>query len=431
VALASVGGLALDRIVTRTLTDAADAALADNIPAMIAAAEVDMFQNIRFNREPFEPRYSEPYSGRYWQVSTKGRPDFRSRSLWDRTILLDLDGPCPETCLARYEGFPGEPLRIAMRDAIIPGSPEVHRFAVAESASVLDAQVAAIRRTLWIALGALSVGLFALAWLQTAVGLLPLKRLSNAIAGIRSGRFTRVPLSEVPPEVGPLVHELNALLDHNAEATEAARRHAGNLAHALKTPLSVLLNAADENAPDLGTTVRREVLAMRRHVDHHLARARAAARRSDAAARAAVRPAVERIAAALTRIYADRGITIDIAGDRSGVFRGEAQDLDEMIGNILDNAAKYGGGRVFATLVNHPGTVEILVEDDGPGIPEAVRGRLFARGARLDTDKPGTGLGLAIVQDLAEIYGGSVTLGKSEDLGGLSVRLVLPRADGT
>jgi signal transduction histidine kinase len=428
VALLSVGGIALDRVVTQTLTATADAALADNIPAMIAAAEVDPFGDIRFNRDPFEPRYSEPYSGRYWQVSTRGRPDFRSRSLWDRTILLDLDRPCPETCIERFEGFEGEPLRIAMRDAILPGSPEVHRFAVGESAALLDRQVARIRRTLWIALGALAAGLFALAWLQTAVGLLPLKRLSNAIAGIRSGRFARVPLQEVPPEVGPLVGELNALLDHNANATEAARRHAGNLAHALKTPLSVLLNAAEEGAPDLAPTVKREVQAMRRHVDHHLARARAAARRSDAAARAAVWPALEAIASALTRIYADRGVVIDIDGDRSIQFRGEGQDLDDMLGNILDNAAKYGGGRVFVTVSGDASVADILVEDDGPGIPESARGRLFERGARLDLEKPGTGLGLSIARELAEIYGGTVTLGESEDLGGLAVRLALPRA---
>jgi len=166
---------------------------------------------------------------------------------------------------------------------------------------------------------------------------------------------------------------------------------------------------------------------MRRQVDHHLARARAIGRRASAHARAQVWESVEAVERAVTRLYPD--VTVDIAGDKESAVHIERQDLDEMLGNLVENAAKYGNGRVFVTVeqVADKG-VEILVEDDGPGIPAAERESIFQRGARLDTDKPGTGLGLAIVRDVAEIYGGSIRLEESEDLGGLLARLCLPPA---
>jgi signal transduction histidine kinase len=164
---------------------------------------------------------------------------------------------------------------------------------------------------------------------------------------------------------------------------------------------------------------------MRRQVDHHLARARAIGRRASAQARATVWDSLEAVQRAVDRLY--EHVTIDIAGDKEAQVRVERQDLDELLGNLIENAAKYGGGRVFVTVERNGDMVEIVVEDDGPGISEADRGLLFARGVRLDTTgKPGTGLGLAIVRDVAEIYDGSVRLEESEDLGGLLARLSLP-----
>jgi signal transduction histidine kinase len=163
---------------------------------------------------------------------------------------------------------------------------------------------------------------------------------------------------------------------------------------------------------------------MRRQVDHHLARARAIGRRSSAQARADVWPALEAVERAVARLHED--VTVDLAGDKEAAVRVERQDLDEMLGNLIENAAKYGGGRVFVTVNTTPECVEIEVEDDGKGIPEAQRTSIFDRGARLDVEKPGTGLGLAIVRDVAEIYGGSIRLEESEDLGGLLARLKLP-----
>ncbi len=430
-----LGGFALDRIVAGTITRNFDEQLGKALPAMIGAAELDPFGEVRFNRPPVDPRFNEPYSGLYWQVSAKGRMPFRSRSLWDRDLAVDLERSCVDPCVSRSDVFRNEPLRVIERDGIIPGSEVVWRFAVAQSTQQLDAQLSGVRQTLWWSLGALGAGLFGLAVVQATIGLSPLKRMSAAIAAIRSGKATRAPTDNVPPEVAPLVNELNALLEHNEKAADSSRMHAGNLAHALKTPISVLMNEAAADSPDLADTVVRELSTMRRHIDHHLARARAMGRRTAATARADVWPALERLIHAIELIYADRNIVIDLAGDRTAVFRGERQDLEEMAGNLIDNAAKYGGGRVFVTVAREPGAkgdgadagfVSITVEDDGNGIPEKLREGLFERGARLDTGMPGTGLGLAIVRDVAGIYGGTVALQESEDLGGLMVTLRLP-----
>lgn len=429
-ALTLIGGFALDRIVSGTIERNFDQQLGEALPAMIAAAELDPFGEVRFNRSPVDPRFNEPYSGLYWQVSALGRPPFRSRSLWDRELILDIGRSCLDPCLSRSTTFSNEPLRIIERDGIIPGSEVIWRFAVAQSTQQLDAQLRDVKRTLWLSLGVLAAGLFGLALLQASVGLLPLRRISTAMATVRSGRATRVASDNVPPEVAPLVEELNALLDHNEQQAEAARMQAGNLAHALKTPISVLMNEAAARSPDLADAVLRELLTMRRHIDHHLARARAMGRRSATTARAEVWPALERLVSAIERIYDDRAVLVDLAGDRSAAFRGERQDLEEMAGNLIDNAAKYGAGRVFVTVARsrsaNADMLTITVENDGQAVPEKLREGLFGRGTRLDTEKPGTGLGLAIVRDVAEIYGGAVALLESEELGGLMVVLTLP-----
>jgi signal transduction histidine kinase len=247
--------------------------------------------------------------------------------------------------------------------------------------------------------------------------------VQREVAAIRSGSKQRIS-DTFPTEIEPLAEEINQLLAHSEEQAEEARRHAGNLAHALKTPLTVITNAATAHTSDLDQTVIREAALMRRQVDHHLARARAIGRRASVQARAKVWDSVCAVERAVDRLY--EGVTVDVTGDKKAEVRVERQDLDEMVGNLVENAAKYGNGRVFITVERQPETVDVVVEDDGPGIPEKEREALFARGARLDTGKPGTGLGLAIVRDVAGIYGGRVSLQQSEDLGGLLARLSLP-----
>jgi len=420
------GGYALDRVLTNSLVENFDKQLEYVLNAMIAASEIGPDGEVRFNRPPADQRFLEPYSGVYFQVSGEGADTFPSRSLWDRR--LRVDPAHNDVRLHTYDSreFEDEPLRIVERDVILPSSNIRWRFQVAQSREIIDRQIKELRTTLIRAFAALGIGLLVLAALQAFYGLWPLRRVRKEVVAIRSGTQRRIS-EDFPREIFPLVNELNQLLVHGEEQAEEARRHAGNLAHALKTPLTVITNAATAHAPDLADTVCREATTMRRQVDHHLARARAIGRRASAHARAQVWESVEAVERAVTRLYPD--VTVDIAGDKESAVHIERQDLDEMLGNLVENAAKYGNGRVFVTVeqVADKG-VEILVEDDGPGIPAAERESIFQRGARLDTDKPGTGLGLAIVRDVAEIYGGSIRLEESEDLGGLLARLCLPPA---
>jgi signal transduction histidine kinase len=430
VALLLIGGFALDRVLTKSLEDNFDSQLVQILNGMIAASEIGPDGEVRFNRPPADQRFIEPYSGLYFQISGAGADTFASRSLWDRRLRVSGDHVDVEPHLFSSNEFSTatdpEALRIAERDAELPGSKTRWRFQVAQSRETIDSQLHKLRSTLIWSFTALGVGLLILVALQTLYGLWPLRRVRRDVASIRSGAKTRLG-QDFPAEIRPLTEEINQLLAHSEDQAEEARRHAGNLAHALKTPLTVITNAATAGDPGLSATVCREATVMRRQVDHHLARARAIGRRATVHARVRVWDSLEAVQRAVDRLH--ENVTVDIAGDRRAEVRVERQDLDEMLGNLVENAAKYGGGRVFVTVEPKDEMVDIVVEDDGPGIPEEQRGQLFARGARLDTTgKPGTGLGLAIVRDVAEIYGGSIALEESEDLGGLLARLTLPAA---
>jgi signal transduction histidine kinase len=419
------GGFALDRVLVAAVTRNFDDQLEYVLQAMIVSAEIGPEGEVFFNRQPADQRFLEPYSGLYWQVSARGHEDFPSRSLWDRQLAFG--GTHNDLGVHKYDSdqFPNEKLRVLERDVRLPGSPVHWRFKVASSRTILDAQIGALRKTLTLSFLMLAVGLIVMAALQTFYGLWPLRKVREEIARMRAGKSRRLD-EAMPIEVAPMVEELNALIAHNDRQAEEARQHAGNLAHALKTPLTVIMNAATAESEDLGATVIREAATMRRQVDHHLARARAVGRRGNAHSRAAVWPSLESVERAVGRLYPH--VRFDMDGRKDLSVHVERQDLDEMLGNLIENAAKYGGGSVFVTVKAVEGFVECQVEDDGVGIPEAERTRIFDRGVRLDTGKPGTGLGLAIVRDVAEIYGGVVTLEESEDLGGLLVRLRLPVA---
>ncbi len=425
--LLGVGGLALVQVLDDTLTASFDEQLANNLNAMINAAELDEVGDVRLLRPLGDQRFAEPYSGLYWQVSGGGHAPFPSRSLWDRQLALPPGNQdCRTPCKFESTQFPSETLRVIARSVRLPGAAQPFLFQVAQSSRDLDRQKARTRTVVGWSLGVLGIGLIVMVGLQSIYGLAPLRRVSKAIAAIRSGEARRVE-AQFPVEVEPLVAEINELLAHGEAQSEAARRHAGNLAHALKTPMSVLIGEARGRDDPLARTIEAQVQVMRRHVDHQLARARAAGRRAASTARTPVWPSLEAIARTVGRIHQGK-VLIDLAGDREASFRGEQQDLEEMLGNLIDNAALHGGGRVFITVEANADQVRVLVEDDGMGIAPDQRSRLFERGERLDTDKPGTGLGLAIVKDVAELYGGSVALDSSEDLGGLLVTLTLPLA---
>jgi signal transduction histidine kinase len=269
---------------------------------------------------------------------------------------------------------------------------------------------------------------------QVRFGLAPLKRITDSLAAIRSGNAERLS-GNFPVEIAPLARETNALIESNKEIVERARTHVGNLAHALKTPLSVIVNEAAARPGDpLADKVQEQAAIMRDQVARHLERARIAARASVVGSVTDVAPVVEALARTMEKIHRDRGITVDVARTDAVRFRGERADLEEMLGNLVDNACKWAASRVAVEVMRErregaadEPVVRLVVDDDGRGLSPAEREQVARRGQRLDETKPGSGLGLSIVTELAALYGGELKLGAAPS-GGLRAELVLPAA---
>ena len=267
---------------------------------------------------------------------------------------------------------------------------------------------------------------------QVRRGVSPIERLRERLAAVRGGRDRRL-AGSYPTEVQPLVDDLNALLDDRERAVERALGTAGDLAHGLKTPLAVLSQEAEGAAAaghrELAAMLGQQVERMRRQVEYHLAHARAGASAGAApGVRCPIAESAEALARTLRRLYADRGLSIEVDVATEHAVRSRREDLDEMLGNLLDNACKWARSRVaIASFQEDDGAVAITVDDDGPGLPPALRESVLQRGVRADEAAPGSGLGLAIVRDLAELYGGSIAL-EDSPAGGLRARLRLPAA---
>ncbi|MEA2943447.1 MAG: hypothetical protein QOD09_3976, partial [Bradyrhizobium sp.] len=333
------------------------------------------------------------------------------------------------------EGPEGQTLRMVERPVDL-GADGKYLVMVAGDASEIFEETRAFDYYLGGTFAALSIVLVLTTIFQVRFGLAPLKRISDAIADIRSGRAERLE-GEFPVEIAPLARETNALLDANREIVERARTHVGNLAHAIKTPLSVMVNEASARGGDaFAAKVLEQTEVMRDQVAHHLERARIAARLTIIGTVTETAPVIEALRRTMEKIHRDRGIAIEVEADAAAKFRGERQDLEEMVGNLVDNASKWAASRVFIeVLVERAGaaardaeggsTLRIIVDDDGRGLSPDERAQVSRRGARLDESKPGSGLGLSIVIDLAALYGGSLTLGTAP-IGGLRAELVLP-----
>jgi len=385
-----------------------------------------------------EPLFELPLSGWYWQITRTDtdKPEVRaSRSLWDKKLPKLEDQGVELTVagirLGYVEGPEGQDLRMVERPVDL-GSDGKFLVSVAGDATEIFDETRSFDYYLGGTFTALGIVLLLTTLFQVRFGLAPLKRISEAIADIRSGRAERLE-GEFPVEIAPLARETNALIDANREIVERARTHVGNLAHAIKTPLSVIVNEAAAHRGDpIAAKVLEQADVMRDQLTHHLERARIAARVTIVSTVTEVAPAIEALRRTMEKIHRDRGIVIEVKADPAAKFRGERQDLEEMAGNLVDNACKWAASRVSIEVVVETlakqgagPMLRIIVDDNGRGLSAAERAQVSRRGQRLDESKPGSGLGLSIVSDLAALYGGSLTLSDAP-IGGLRAQLELP-----
>jgi signal transduction histidine kinase/preprotein translocase subunit SecG len=382
-------------------------------------------------------------SGKYWIVAEmEGEDRLRfiagSPSLAGEQLAVPRDVPArlraAQGAIVSYND-PGllrpplqQPLRVAASLKSLPGRDEPLVFIAAIDRSNIETDTRQFATFTWIALLILGLGLVIAVFLQVQIGLRPLFSLRNEIADVRKGRVARIART-YPIEIQPLAEQVNRLLDHNQETVERQRTHVGNLAHALKTPLSVLLAEAGDQPGVLPDMVRKQTEVMKAQVDHHLRRARAAARAQLLGERTPIAEVLDEMAVMLERVFETKGVEIDWRAPDALGFRGERQDLQEILGNLIENACKWARRRVrISAGPTGLGQMVVVVEDDGPGLPEDQREGALQRGARMDETTPGSGLGLSIVVELTRAYGGRITLADS-DMGGLKVLLELPAAE--
>jgi signal transduction histidine kinase len=438
VVILMITGVALSSLYQQSVERAFDRRLGVYLKTLIADVASPEEAGEKFGQLG-EPLFELPLSGWYWQVSRLNapRPDVRaSRSLWDASLPhLEDQGIAASSDGTRrdYVGGPEDQRLRLVERTIDLGEEGRYLVAVAGDPVEIDQEIRAFDKALAITFGALAIVLLLTTLFQVRFGLAPLKRISESLAAIRAGTAERLE-GAFPDEIAPLARETNALIDANREIVERARTHVGNLAHALKTPLSVIVNEAGSRTDALAGKVREQTDIMRDQITRHLERARLAARTTVVGTVTEVGPIVTALARTMEKIHHARGIAIDIDAPRAARVRGERQDLEEMVGNLVDNACKWAQSRVNVEVVpagaapaERAPVLRLVVDDDGPGLTATERAQVGNRGRRLDETKPGSGLGLSIVVELAQLYGGELVLGTAP-IGGLRAELVLPAA---
>ncbi len=390
-----------------------------------------------------DPSFNGRFSGWYWQIAPEdafaaGAKVLTSQSLQGEQLTFPAAtaavSPGNPYMTADGAGPQGE--RIRMFSKVITfgdgANAKRYRYVVTGNLSETDVTLRRFGSTLTLALSLLGAGLVFATLFQVRYGLRPLRAVERGLGDIRSGKAMRLE-GDLPEEIVPLQRELNALITSNHEVIERARTHVGNLAHALKTPLSVLTNEARGDKSPLARKVSEQVGIMRDQVQHHLDRARMVARTGTLGGVTEVKPVVDAMVRVLTKIHADKGIQLTGSCDETLSFQGEKQDLEEMLGNLSDNACKWARSKVQLRATRLPGkrgvpdVLLLQVDDDGPGLSDTERIEARQRGKRLDETKPGSGLGLSIVTELTGLYKGQFELERSP-LGGLQARLRLPAA---
>jgi len=418
-----------------------DEPLEATVLSLIASVEEDRSGNLRLSRELPEPRYQRALSGRYWMIGRNETGQeinslLSSRSLYGGSIpvskmttsQLAEQNQEPVRFTAKGPDYDAnERLRVVARQVVLPNmSSPVIVLSAADRAPVDRS----IRNFIFTAIGllsALTLGLILAVYAQVRLGLRPLFDLVSRIADVREGRAASVE-GDYPTEIAPLATELNSLISHNKTIVERAQTHVGNLAHALKTPIAVLKNEAESSETTPSHIVSRQTETMASQVDHHLRRARAAARGQAIGVRAEMDPVIDGLVRTLPRIYRDKDLTIDRQGETGLIFRGHPRDLEDMVGNLMDNAAKWTTSRIDVDIrILENGACMVTISDDGPGLSPAEIKTALKRGARLDEATPGSGLGLSIVKDLADAYNGGINFTRAKS-GGLKAELKLPIA---
>ena len=440
IVLLAATGVLLGGLFQAALERNFDARLRAVLDGLLANVEVDSEGNLSLSGEMADTRFTLPLSGWYWQVvpiTENNDADLASQSLLEQRLepdakALPVRGPDGVTSFYMDDGN-GANLRAIEQVFQLPGSRNNFSVMVAGNFDELRDEVSAFRQGLIASLVLLGIGLLAAIFVQVRFGLRPLGSLQTGLSAIREGKAERLE-GEFPSEIQPVAEELNLLIQSNAEIIDRARTQVGNLAHALKTPLSVLSNEATSQKGPLSAKVLEQAQVMRDQVSLYLDRARRAARAQGLGAVTELKPVLDSLARTLQRINQDKGVTVAIDCEASLKFRGERQDLEEMVGNLLDNACKWSRQRVDvkARLMRDAQPsgriwLQLQVDDDGPGLPAGKRAEAVKRGRRLDETKPGSGLGLSIVTETANMYGGRLILDDAE-LGGLRVTMTLPAA---
>ncbi|TRW92141.1 HAMP domain-containing histidine kinase [Paracoccus sp. M683] len=408
--------LAIGSVLGRFVSERYDAELRAIADTLIAGVEVedDDGGRIEVDSPPTDPRFMLPLSGWYWQLRADGHVIAKSDSLFDASFALPERGRAPGPGRGRGPG--SEPLRVLSEDFTVPGSDMQLSLIVTAPAREVWDSLAEVRRPLAISLAVLGLGLALAVAVQVFAGLGSTRKLGDDLRRVRAGEVEHLPSPGVR-ELDPLVTEINAALDQNATLLARSRQHLGNLAHSLKTPLSALSNDLPPDHAGQALITR-----MDRLIGWHLRRARSSQPRV-LGQRTPVREVIDDILLVLRHPMADKGMRAEVTCPPGAAFAGERQDLEEIIGNLAENAVKWGGSILRITVT--PG-LTIRIEDDGPGMAETDAPRALIRGARLDENgPPGSGLGLAIVADLAALNGGELRLERSE-LGGLAAVLILP-----
>lgn len=413
-----------------------ESALTEQLDQLTSRLEVDASGQPQIDAQRLsDPRWQRPYSGLYWQIdrlSPDGqtrRAVLRSRSLWDDSLALEADAMADgQRHVHVGQGPQGRALLLVERTVRIGEAPGAGwRLVVGSDLAQTEQAVRDFNQMLALSLAALGLLLVLAALAQVTVGLAPLKALQRALNQVRDGQAPRLQ-GAFPDELQPLVQDFNTVLDRNAEATTRARTQAGNLAHALKTPLAVMTQAASDSAErhTLPALVAEQVAVAQRQLDWQLARARAAATQGLPGQRTAVAPVLQGLLRVMGKVHAARDLhwRAPTPAD-DALFAGESQDLQDMLGNLLDNAARWAAREVAVVAQRQGDRLSITIDDDGPGIAPDRRGAALTRGTRLDESAPGSGLGLHIVAELAGLYRGTIELDDSP-LGGLRVRLDLP-----